>query len=161
MPEAPDTILVTGEVFEQIEITDALITPAGGEQGYLGDFLNGGTVAQQVVATFVQQSTAAGLTATGSTYAGALQLADALNFFSTVVTGTGTVLPPISEMGIGGSAEIFNAGAGTLSVYGPNGATIDNTAGTTGVVLSNARRCEYIASTGSTYISAQLGAVSA
>jgi hypothetical protein len=70
-------------------------------------------------------------------------------------------MPAISTVGVGGSVILFNGGAGTVTVYARGTNTIDNAAGTTGVLLSNALRAEYFANTPSTYVSAQLGAVSA
>lgn len=161
MANAPDTLVLTGPNFEQDSIDGLLITPTGGSQGKLADFINGGTVAQVVNGTFVRESVTNGITATGSNLATAVTLTSAINFLAAATTGTGVVLPPIASVGVGGSVELFNGGAGTVSVYGMGGNTIDTIAGTTGVLLSNAKRCEYIASTASSYVSAQLGVVSA
>lgn len=106
-------------------------------------------------------STAAGLTATGTTRADALALTALVNFVDTVASGTGVVLPSIATVGVGSEIQIFNAGANVLKVYGAGSDTIDAVAGSTGVSLTNAKRCVYIAKSAATWISAQLGVVSA
>lgn len=158
---ADDTLVLTGPVLQQIAADKLLVTPTGGAQGNLADFINGGTVAQRLVGTFVDHSVAVGITAAGTAFAGAVALTAAIDVLASAATGSGVVLPPISVVGVGGSVDLFNNGAGTVSVYGAAGNTIDTIAGTTGVLLGNAKRCEYIATSGSTYVSALLGAVSA
>lgn len=111
--------------------------------------------------TYIQSSTASGLSAAGSSRVDALQLAATNNFLSAVVLNTGVVLPSAASVGVGCSVFIFNAGANPVKVYGSGSDTIDGTAGATGVTLTNAKRCEYIVSAAATWISAQLGVVSA
>ena len=118
-----------------------------------------------VTAAFLAEGVSNNIASTGSTSATALALTKAINVLGTAVTGTGVVLPAIgngaSQTPVGGSAYLFNGGAGPVTVYGAGANTIDTVAGTTGVKLSNALRCRYFAMTASTYVSAQLGAVSA
>ncbi len=158
---ANDTLVLTGPVLQQTPGGQLLVTPNGGAQGNLADFINGGTIARPVNGTFLRESVTTGITAAGTAFAGATALTSAINLITVGTTLQGVASPPISAVGIGGSFKIFNGGAGTVTVYGSGGATIDTVAGTTGVVLSNALRCEYIATTGSTYVSAQLGVISA
>lgn len=111
--------------------------------------------------TFVSQTPATGLTAAGTTRTDALALSAAINNLTTVASGTGAVLPAISAVGVGGSVVIFNNGANAAQIYAPGSATIDGTAGSTGVVLTNAKRCLYIAISSTAWLSAQLGVASA
>jgi hypothetical protein len=57
--------------------------------------------------------------------------------------------------------RIFHAGASPVKVYASASETIDGVAGATGVTLTNALRCEYEFVAANTWISAQLGVVSA
>ncbi len=98
------------------------------------------------------------LTSTGTTCADALVLTKAVNIVSTADSGTGVVLPAGV---VGQIITIENAGANPIKVYGNGSDTIDGVAGDIGVTLTNAKRCLYICSATNTYISAQLGAISA
>lgn len=98
------------------------------------------------------------LTAVGTNRATALQLAKEINNVTTAAAGTGVVLP----VGVVGMViTVYNAGANAIKVYGSGSETIDGTAGSTGVTLTNALRCQYTFVAANTWISAQLGAVSA
>lgn len=98
------------------------------------------------------------LTATGTTRTDALQLAKQYNRLTTVASGTGVILPT----GVVGMAIVlFNAGANVCKVYANGSETIDGTAGSTGVNLTNGNRCVYMFMASNTWISAQMGAVSA
>ncbi len=103
-------------------------------------------------------SVEAAATATGTTIDDAFQIKAAITQFSTVAATTGALLP---DLDVGQSAVIYNDGASALTVYAPDGATIDGTAGATGVALANAKRCQYTRISATAWISAQLGAVSA
>jgi hypothetical protein len=111
----------------------------------------------------IQSSTAAGLTAAGTTQANALALTKAINVIATAAASTGVALPSAASVGIGGYVVIFNDGANAIKVYGAVGSsdTIDGTAGATGVTLTNAKRCEYFVTAAGVWKSAQLGVVSA
>ena len=98
------------------------------------------------------------LTALGTSRANALALTATVNNLTTVGASTGVILPPSV---VGKAVIIFNAGASPLAVYGNGSDTIDTIAGATGVVLTNAKRCIYFCVAANTYISAQLGVVSA
>ena len=98
------------------------------------------------------------VTALGTNRATAYAVKAAITNLTTVAASTGAVLP----VGVVGATYIlFNAGASPLTVYAPGSMTIDGTAGSTGVALANAKRCEYICVSATAYVSAQLGAVSA
>jgi hypothetical protein len=98
------------------------------------------------------------ITATGSTRADAYVIKKARTRFTTVAASTGALLPAALQ---GRYRVIYNAGASPLTVYAAGSDTIDGTAGSTGVALANAKRCEYYCVADGVWISAQLGVVSA
>lgn len=98
------------------------------------------------------------LTATGTTRADALQLAKEVNRLTTVASGTGVILP-VGVVGM--RIRIYQSGANPVKVYASASETIDGTAGSTGVTLTNALRADYEFVDTNTWISAQLGVVSA
>lgn len=101
---------------------------------------------------------ASGLTSTGSTAAGALVLTAQDNVLATSASGTGVILAALTA---GQRQRVWNrSGTNAIHVYAPGGATIDGTAGTTGVALTAPKAVEFFAETGSTFVSAALGAVS-
>lgn len=97
-----------------------------------------------------------GLVATGTTRADALQLQAAINILETVAAGTGVRLKDIDS---GGIQTVYNDGANPVQVYATD--TIDGVAAATGVPLANAKRAIFTRKPDGTWISAQLGAVSA
>lgn len=99
-----------------------------------------------------------GLTASGTTRANALVLLKDTNNITTASANTGVVLP---ESFIGRRVRIYNNGANAIKVYAQGSETIDGTAGSTGVTLTNAKRADFECIAANTWISAQLGAVSA
>ncbi len=102
-------------------------------------------------------SVAAGLVAAGVALASALQLRTTINQFATVGAATGAALANLIP---GQFQDVYNDGASALTVYSAF-ATIDGTAGATGVALANAKRCRYTCVSPGVVESAQLGAVSA
>jgi hypothetical protein len=98
------------------------------------------------------------LTAVGTNRATALQLAKERNIVSSAAAGTGVVLP-VGVIGM--EVMVFNNGANLIQVYASASETIDGTAGSTGVALTNALRAVYVFNAANTWVSAQLGAVSA
>ena len=102
-------------------------------------------------------SVESGIVATGTTIADAYQLAAGISQVATAAANTGVKL---ANLNIGESQDVYNDGANPLVVYSAN-ATIDGTAGATGVALANAKRCRYTRMTAANIESAQLGAVSA
>lgn len=98
------------------------------------------------------------LTAVGANRAAALQLAAQINVISSAAASTGVLLP----VGVIGMViTVYNNGANPIKVYATASETIDGTAGATGVTLTNALRCQYTFTAANTWISAQLGVVSA
>jgi hypothetical protein len=98
------------------------------------------------------------LTAAGTTRADALQLVKQINNITTAAASTGVILP-VGVIGM--RIVIFNNGANAIKVYASASETVDGTAGSSGVTLTNAKRCEYFFVAANTWISAQLGVVSA
>ncbi len=108
--------------------------------------------------TYLIRSVGNALTAVGTDRATALQLAKQVNNVTTAASGTGVILP-VGVIGM--RITIFNAGANLIKVYASASETIDGTAGSAGVDLTNAKRCDYFFTAANTWISAQLGVVSA
>jgi len=110
------------------------------------------------VTKYLHESVGNALTAAGTTRADALQLAKQVNRITTAAASTGVILP----VGVVGMIiYVFNAGANPVKVYASASETIDGNAGSTGVTLTNALRCTYTFVAANTWISAQLGVVSA
>lgn len=107
---------------------------------------------------YTRQSVGNALTAVGTTRADALALTAQVNNVTTAAASTGVILPA----GVTGDIIILeNAGANLIQVYADGSDTIDGVAGATGVPLTNALRCMYICVATNTFISAQLGVISA
>ena len=120
-----------------------------------------GTFTGNIVSSgYIRKSVSNALTATGTTRADALQLAAQVCNVTTVGANTGVILPASATIGIGSIIYIFNAGANVMKVYGAGSDTIDGTAGSTGVSLTNANRCMYVLVAANTFISAKMGVVS-
>lgn len=109
---------------------------------------------------YVVGSAATGLTAVGTNRATALQLAAQINNVTGGATGTGVVLPDLSGAP-GADVIVFNENSSAIKVYATGSQTIDGTAGSTGVTLTNAKRCIYFMISATAWISAQLGVASA
>jgi len=125
----------------------------------------GAATATTVVATstitgagFINTSIDAAKTAAGTTRADAYSITKNTTQFTTAAASTGAVLPAAV---VGARYVVYNAGANAIKVYANGSDTIDGTAGATGVALANAKRCEYFCVAAATWISAQLGVVSA
>lgn len=101
---------------------------------------------------------ATSLTAVGTNRATSLALTADANNVTTALSGTGVTLPAAT---VGRRVRIYNNGANAIKVYGAGSDTIDTVAAATGVTLTNALRCEYECVAAATWVSAQLGAVSA
>lgn len=128
----------------------------------IGTVTDDGSTAFQVngnaKASYYLRTVGNALTATGSTRGDALQLANETNRLTTVASGTGVILP-VGVVGM--RIRIYQSGANPVKVYASASETIDGVAGATGVTLTNALRCEYEFVAANTWISAQLGVVSA
>lgn len=108
--------------------------------------------------SYFLRSVGAALTAVGTTRTDALQLAKEVNNVTTAASGTGVILP-VGVVGM--RVTVFSNGANAIKVYASGSETIDGTAGSTGVTLTNTKRCDYFFTVANTWLSAQLGVVSA
>jgi hypothetical protein len=161
----PDTLLVTGQVFQQASIGTSLITPPGGTQTTLANLVNGGTVAQTiaagstipspVVTGLSSVSVTNGITAsTTQTLAGAVPLTSAFNVISTVATAANAVkLAPVS-VNIGQVQTVMNNGASACAIYPFETATaIDGGSTAASVTLTNGHSANFFQNTASTWVS--------
>lgn len=146
---APDTILLNA-LFGQVSVDALLITPPGGTQGTLQNFINGGT-------GLPSESVTNGITAsTTQTLAGALALTSALSVVSTVGTaGDAVKLPPVAiNTGFAQFATIINNGASALSIFPNESATaIDSHATAAAATLTAAHRAFFFQNSASTWVS--------
>ena len=126
--------------------------------------ITGGTIDNAVIGgvtpaagkfTFVGGSLAGGLTAVGSTRADALALTAQQNRVTTAASSAvGVVLPAAATVGAGNAVRVYNDGpSNAFHVYAAGTDTIDGTAGSTGVSVTNAFYCDYLALTASTFAS--------
>ncbi len=107
---------------------------------------------------YVLQSVGNALSAAGTTRADATQLAKSRNIISTATSGTGVILP-VGVIGM--RVSVFNNGANAVQVYASGSETIDTVAGATGVPLTNTKRADFFFNAANTWLSAQMGVVSA
>ena len=136
MTTAPDTLIVTGPNNQQSLADTVLVTPTGGTQGNLADFLNGGTVAAGGTLTLFGSITPA-----GSTAATATKITSLTTQLGTAASTTGAVLPlAASLVGKTRPLLLINDGTAAIHLYGTID-TIDGTAGATGVTFTNGQRC--------------------
>jgi hypothetical protein len=93
------------------------------------------------------------------TQAAATVITKEVNLLTTVGTSGDGVRLPVSAVGT--TIFIFNTTSNPAQVYGDGTTTIDGVTTTTGVVLTNAKRAMFVRTAAGTWISAQLGVVSA
>lgn len=153
MANAPDTLIVTGPNNQQVSVDSIMVTPPGGSQGSLANFLNGGTVAAGGAL-----SVFGSITPTGSTEATGASISSLTTVLGTAASTTWAVLPPSASV-IGQQMLIINQGTAAVHIGAQGGDTIDNTAGTTGVTLTNAHRCFFVSTGAGTYVSGPEGGV--
>ena len=172
LPDGVDINITTiGDVVPEpavfTTVTGTTITATTGFVGATTGALNGtlgqttpavATVTNINATGYIEGSVGNALTAAGTNRATALVLAKQINNITTAAASTGALLP---VGGIGMRITIFNGGANAMQVYANGSETIDGVAGATGVVLTNAKRCDYFFTAANTWISAQLGVVSA
>jgi len=85
-----------------------------------------------------------GLTATGSTQAGALNLTDVINVVTTTAASTGVeVFPFPNNQGIGDTQYVYNFGANTLTVYPPASYKINNGSANAGVSVAAGKGAQF------------------
>jgi hypothetical protein len=145
------------------------VTSVGGRTGavvLLDGVLGSGTPAAATVtgltnSGYIKGSVGNALTAVGTNRATALQLAAEFNNVTVAASGTGVLLPVgVVGMSVYVFADSGIAGA-AIQVYATASETIDTVAGSTGKVLTKGNRCMYKFVAANTWISAQLGVISA
>lgn len=158
---------ITSGTIDGVAITGSTLdsTPIGGTTPAAGAFttIDGTAITATYVTTsgFVDLSAASGLTAAGTTRADALALTKQLNNVTTAAAGTGVVLEGSATVGVGGFVRVWNNGANPIKVYAAGTDTIDSTAGSTGVTLTNAKAADFSLVASGAFLSNQLGATSA
>jgi hypothetical protein len=135
---------------------DFQVTPDGGQIPETAFTINSNKTA--AFSGYILRDVDNALTSTGTSRTDALQLAAEINNITTAALNTGSILPTGS---IGMRITVFNAGSNPIKVYANGSETIDGTSGSSGVTLTNAKRCDYFMVAANTWISAQLGVVSA
>lgn len=105
-----------------------------------------------------KRSVSNALTAVGTNRGTSLALTSDINNVTSAASSTGVTLPASA---VGQVVTLFNAGANPIQVYGAGSDTIDGVAAATGVPLANAKRANFFCVAAATYVSAQLGVVSA
>lgn len=165
MSTAPDTLVVTGPVNQQVSVDSLYITPQGGSQGLLSNFINGGTVVQTIpVGSILQSPTLAGImldsvtnnitASTTHSIAGAVALAASVNVISTVANASDAVKLPVATGGIGQAVTVFNNGASACAVYpGESGTVIDSHSAGAAATLTNGHSACFFQNTASTWVS--------
>jgi hypothetical protein len=129
----------------------------GGTTPAAGAFTTLSTTGNLTLGGYALRTVATTLTAAGTARSDALALTHEVNNITTAASGTGVVLPA----GVAGMRiAVFNNGVNAVKVYAAGSDTIDGTAGSTGVTLTNALRCEYFCIAANTWLSAKLGATS-
>lgn len=96
--------------------------------------------------------------AAGTTRADATQLSREFTRISSAASGTGVILPTGV---VGMYVTIYHGGANAVKVYASGSETIDGTAGSTGVTLTNGNACMYVFSATNTWHSFLMGGRSA
>ena len=163
------TTLMAGQLKSAVSITGGSISSATITGGSINSATVGATTPSTgafttVTATSVSSSginslsVANALTAVGTDRATSLVLSKEVNNITTAGAGTGATLPAAV---VGNVVIVFNAGANAIKVYGNGTDTIDGAAAATGVTLTNAKRCAFVCVAANTFISFQLGVVSA
>jgi len=82
-----------------------------------------------------------GISAAGATQGTATALTNAVNFLSTVASGTGVVLS--SSATAGDSQLVYNGGANPVKVYPPSGASINGLATNAAATVGVRQACEF------------------
>ncbi len=129
----------------------------GGTQTLTAKTLTSPTINTAITAG-LRQTPATSLTAVGTDRATSLALTADINNVTTAGSGTGVTLPAATT---GAVITLFNNGANAIQVYGDGSDTIDGSPAATGVALTNTKRAQYFCVAAATWISAQLGVVSA
>lgn len=149
-----------GQLKAAVAITGGTINGAtvGATSATTGKFTTLESTGTLKCGTNMIRSVAATVSAAGTSQATATALTADINNVTTVGSGTGVILPvPVA----GTKITVFSNGANNLLVYPNSGATIDANSANTAVTLTFTKRCDYIATSATAWLSAQLGATSA
>jgi hypothetical protein len=139
----------TGKETVIVDNGGAVLTTMTTQQiGTLGLTLNSGFVLNSV----------GSITPAGSNLATAALIATETVVLGNAASTTGVALPASAGV-LGTNILILNQGTAAVHIYGQGGDTIDNTAGTTGVSLTNAHRCFFTAIASGAYVSGPEGGV--
>jgi hypothetical protein len=157
LANAPDTFFVTGPNDQQVQPSGILVTPTGGVQGNLANLVNGGTVVTSSSGTALANF--GSVTPTGSTVATGAQIGSVVTVLGTAASTTFANLPSAATV-IGLPLLILNQGTAAVHIGGIGGDTIDNTAGATGVALTNGHRSFFTATAAGAWVSGPSGLVS-
>jgi hypothetical protein len=142
-------LTVTGNTIVSGNLSVTGTTTQTGDASFTGNVTTSG---------YYLRSVGNALTAAGTNRATALQLSKEVNNVTTAAASTGVVLP-VGVIGM--RITVFNGGANAMQVYASASETIDGVAGATGVPLTNAKRADFFFTAANTWVSAQLGVVSA
>jgi len=116
-----------------------------------------GTFTNLALTGYLDYSFAGALASVGTNRGTALALAAQVNQVTSGANTTGVVLPAASTVGVGGFVRVINDnGANSFHVYAAGSDTIDGTAGSTGVVLTNAFYCDYYVSAAGAFTSVRV-----
>lgn len=167
MANAPDTLLVTGPVFQQVAGDAILVTPAGGTQDTLANLVNGGTV--QKSGTFsslvVGSNTVAAIANFASILpAGSNNATAPLPIATTILLGTAASTTGVNLSSVAAAVPIgeplllLNPGTAAIHIYG-SAYAIDTIAGTTGVTLTNGFSCFFTTTGTASIVSGPKGTI--
>lgn len=114
-----------------------------------------GTFTNLSATGYIDNSIAIGLAAVGTARASALALTHQFNVVATAASSAvGVVLPASASVGVGGIVRVYNDGpSNSFHVYAAGTDTIDGTAGSTGVALTNAFYCDYLLGSAGAFLS--------
>jgi len=121
----------------------------------VGQTINGGTIENS--AGFVLFSSAS-ITPAGTALANATPITTQNTELGTAPSTAGVALAASANVQ-GVPLLLINAGTAAVHVYGAGGDTIDGTAGTTGVTLTNAHRCFFTSFAAGAFVSGPEGGV--
>lgn len=98
---------------------------------------------QVIFSSWIRKQTENNITASGTTRADAYATSSEINHITTAASGTGVILSGQAVVGTGAQQWMINDAANAVTVYAPGAATINGTAGSTGVSLGAAKTGVY------------------
>ena len=128
--------------------------PSGATVAITGGTIAGVTSLALASTGFFDNSVSIGLTSVGTNRAGALALTAAVNQVTSGASTTGVTLPASATVGVGGTVRVINDnGANAFHIYAAGSDTIDGTAGSTGVSLTNGYFCDFLLGSSGAFLS--------